>query len=623
MTWKKVNQSDAGTASKFGGNDVDKISDAFSGTDVDDIDMNCDFTARDNKLHYRNPANTFSYNIRTSAIAANRDVTEPLLTSNDTRVYQAHTQTLTNKTFDIRDNSFISRENSYLIFKDGSTYYARNGTTGALTSNSAFSTLFQNIINAIPTRDDTVFTKIKIAPGTYDINTTITIADKYNLSIQGSGMGITRLQAGPSLGGTAKIFDIKGSVSGTQKNLTSNTINQSKDAVMSSGDASTFAVADWVLVRSLKDFFATAPSGKQGEIKQIASISAGTITFREPLHDIYLTADTANIIKLLPMRNLSMSDFTLGRHASYTGTDAQWWEMFLIHRGYFHGIEIVDAPGDFRTAMIFISCIDIKISDCHLQQNIAYNFQYGISFHSCCQNCVVSNCTSHGDWRHPFEAGAGETGTNQEGICRNIKFVNCVGTGGSQNTFNAHPEGEGIFFINCGTFGTNDGGGLKIRSRRSGAIGCIVQGCNVSASGQDAIMVSDNADNCIIQGCQILNNNCDGIAIKDGLDNTSINNCIIDSNTGNGIYTESGSFGTIIQNNQIKNNTIDGISVANTDSSMFENNMIRNNGAYGIDFEAGTCTNNMIVGNFFSGNTSGQVRNGAQTGNIEASNKGY
>ena len=36
MTWKKVNQSDAGTASKFGGNDLDKVSDAFNGADVTD-----------------------------------------------------------------------------------------------------------------------------------------------------------------------------------------------------------------------------------------------------------------------------------------------------------------------------------------------------------------------------------------------------------------------------------------------------------------------------------------------------------------------------------------------------------------------------------------------------------
>ena len=36
MTWKKVNNSDAGTATKHGGNDIDKIADSFNGVDVSD-----------------------------------------------------------------------------------------------------------------------------------------------------------------------------------------------------------------------------------------------------------------------------------------------------------------------------------------------------------------------------------------------------------------------------------------------------------------------------------------------------------------------------------------------------------------------------------------------------------
>lgn len=36
MTWKKVSNSDSGTATKHGGNDIDKIADAFNGVDVSD-----------------------------------------------------------------------------------------------------------------------------------------------------------------------------------------------------------------------------------------------------------------------------------------------------------------------------------------------------------------------------------------------------------------------------------------------------------------------------------------------------------------------------------------------------------------------------------------------------------
>ena len=36
MTWKKVVNADSGTADKFGGNDLDRIADAFNGVDVSD-----------------------------------------------------------------------------------------------------------------------------------------------------------------------------------------------------------------------------------------------------------------------------------------------------------------------------------------------------------------------------------------------------------------------------------------------------------------------------------------------------------------------------------------------------------------------------------------------------------
>ena len=51
-------------------------------------------------LGINNPADTFQYLFATSAIAANRTITLPLLTGNDTFVFADFTQTLTNKTLD-------------------------------------------------------------------------------------------------------------------------------------------------------------------------------------------------------------------------------------------------------------------------------------------------------------------------------------------------------------------------------------------------------------------------------------------------------------------------------------------------------------------------------------------
>lgn len=52
-----------------------------------------------------NPGNTFSYIVNTSAITAARNVTLPLLTADDTWVFAAFAQTLTNKTIDAETNT--------------------------------------------------------------------------------------------------------------------------------------------------------------------------------------------------------------------------------------------------------------------------------------------------------------------------------------------------------------------------------------------------------------------------------------------------------------------------------------------------------------------------------------
>ncbi len=48
-------------------------------------------------LSFLNPLATFSYSVITNAITTNRNITLPLLTANDTFVFEDHSQTLTNK----------------------------------------------------------------------------------------------------------------------------------------------------------------------------------------------------------------------------------------------------------------------------------------------------------------------------------------------------------------------------------------------------------------------------------------------------------------------------------------------------------------------------------------------
>jgi len=167
MTWKKVSNADAGDADHFGGNDGDKLADLLSGVDVDDVDINSDWKFRSAKKKLMNPANTFGYTEVASAIGGNRNVTEPLLTSDDTRVYEAHQQTLTGKTIDLKDNTFKHRRDAIIIFQDGGQTYARK-YDGTLVDNDADPD--DVIVNALADLATDFGGDLYISHGSYDLS---------------------------------------------------------------------------------------------------------------------------------------------------------------------------------------------------------------------------------------------------------------------------------------------------------------------------------------------------------------------------------------------------------------------------------------------------------------------
>ena len=74
-------------------------------TDQANVFGDFDQTFKDNRLRIENPAETFEYQIIASAIIADRIATLPSLTTNDTFVFTAFSQTLTNKTISLTNNT--------------------------------------------------------------------------------------------------------------------------------------------------------------------------------------------------------------------------------------------------------------------------------------------------------------------------------------------------------------------------------------------------------------------------------------------------------------------------------------------------------------------------------------
>jgi hypothetical protein len=109
--WKVLNKNSPGTASTFAADDWDMpgryMHDVdLSATDPSSIKTNTSFW--DNRLRFWNPAKTFSYRLRASAILANYDVTLPLITSNDDFMLLLATQTPQNKTINLSNNTLTA-----------------------------------------------------------------------------------------------------------------------------------------------------------------------------------------------------------------------------------------------------------------------------------------------------------------------------------------------------------------------------------------------------------------------------------------------------------------------------------------------------------------------------------
>jgi hypothetical protein len=431
--------------------------------------------------------------------------------------------------------------NKYYVYKDGSAIKARNGITGAVDfSSTDLGVVLDSIIGAISPAGTP--TSIQLGEGDFALSTTfnnIIGSSIGNITIKGQGIGVTNLVLQTSITGTARGIDIAGTM-GTAINLTVNASIGKNSVTVSTANAATFAVGDYVMLKSTALWDAVNGVASQGEIHRVTAVNTGTgvVSFREPLFDNYTTANTGNIAKLDMVQNITLQDFTIKPvDTGYTSLGT-YLRFYLIDNLQLINVEMRDNVGESTTGIRLESCINSDLDVlCTRTDLYAYHplpdeiGQYGVGIYSACQHVKVY-ARGRGIFRHVVSCG-GISGVANSGIPRDIT-ISGKAESGNNTAFDCHHDGEGIIFTDCSIIGsTHDdntaylGGLIQVRARN-----VTVSGCH-ARQGVLGVRVGEGAYNVSITGCTFHK-------IRSFTDGTS----------GYAIYVRPGVIGTVITGNQ-------------------------------------------------------------------------
>jgi hypothetical protein len=371
-------------------------------------------------------------------------------------------------------------------------------------------TSVQPAIDALPPSGGKIFVKA----GAYPLSNSIRIT-KSNVQIQGEGMGITNFVAANTMTGNTPALEAFSSASdGTPRALIGDTARGDTTIKLSPADASSFTIGEYVLLLSSKEVDTEQPGKHAGEVKQIVAVDPGTgvVTMDDQIFDGYLLADSARVVRITMLQNITLADFSITSLAPSSTLRVGFThfrfvenleiERIEVHHAYFTGIHVQS----IRNSAIS-GCYVHHINDIvPVNPPNPANERYGIAIGSASQNVNISGCRfSH--TRHAVTTG-GSSGTNQNGVQRNIVVSHCTSMLSDTGHFDTHQPAENVTFIGCVADGgipaaptTSGAYGFQMRARNCSIIGCSV----LQANGRGIMIFGPVSSGAVISGNMIAN----------------------------------------------------------------------------------------------------------------------
>jgi hypothetical protein len=428
-------------------------------------------------------------------------------------------------------------------------------------------TSLQPAIDALPASGGKIFVKA----GVYPITNTIQIKTG-NIQIQGEGMGVTVLVANASMTGDTPGMEAFSTASdGKPKPLTADTARGDTSVKLAAADATSFAAGDYVLLYSDKSVDTEVPAKHAGELKQVTAVSqvTGVLTMDDQIFDSYTLMESAHIVRVTVLRNITLSDFSLTTRATSSNLRRGFTHFRFVENLAIERLEVHDA---YYTGIHLQSVRNSAISGCnihHISDIVPINppnpanARYGIVVGCASQKITISACRfSH--TRHAITTG-GSSGVNSNGVQRNIVVANCTSMLSDTAHFDTHEPAENVTYTGCVAIGGVPVGGFpatavvagfQMRSKNPAIVGCSV----LQAVGKGIMIFGPVSSGAVISGNMIANvqavGNKQGWGIyldSQGTSNHSVTGNVIKNCDGPAIANGGGNNDIVIQGNVIQN----------------------------------------------------------------------